>query len=440
MNGARSSRTVVIATLLSLVVTIGCTPPNEYQPPPPPPVTVAKPAQKTVTLYLIENGRTEAVERADVRAEVQGYLEAVHFTEGQSVAEGDLLYTIEQREYKAKRDSAKADWGLAEVAVRRATDEYERQDTLLKQNATSKSKWEQAKAERDGSIAARFGAKAQLDLAELDLERTEIKARIEGRITQTIIKKGNLVKSGDILSTVVQHDPIYAYFNISERFFLTLERQHPKVGDKVDIKTISAELQRDGDEGYPFKGNLDYVDQEGIDEDTGTLQIRAKFPNPESARQRILPGNFCRIRVPIGKMENALLVPEGAIARDQAGRYLMVVVDIKDDGEAPSTAAIKKGLKRVARRNITVGPKYGNMIVVETGLSADEQVIISGLQRAREDAIVNPKQSELDISDDELGIVEHKDDDPTKDVETSPNRDATNPAPTDNDAAASGDQ
>jgi RND family efflux transporter MFP subunit len=383
-----------------LLIAVGCGQQNQYQPPPPPPVTVARPIQKTVKLYLIENGQTEAVDKADVRARVQGFLEEIRFEEGQQVEADQVLYIIEQREYKAARDAAKADLEIAEVAVTRTRLEFERQDSLLKENATSKSKWEQAQAERDGAVAARDKAKAALDRAELDFEYTEVKANIAGNISETFVKKGNLVDDGTLLATITQFDPIWAKFNISERYVNELERQRASGQRKkmIDVRHIVAEMRKDGDQGFPFKGNLTYIDMQGIDPGTGTLMIKAEFPNPA---KRILPGNSVRVRVPVGVKENALLIPERAVGADQAGRYVFIV---QADNKAQ-------------RRNVALGPKYGSLVVVEDGLKPDDTVIIDGLQRARTGAPVTPSTIDLAEEEKALEITLHEDPAPAKDEE-----------------------
>ncbi|NIL98245.1 MAG: efflux RND transporter periplasmic adaptor subunit [Planctomycetales bacterium] len=358
---------------------------------------MARPIQKTVKLYLIENGQTEPVDKADVRARVQGFLEEIRFQEGQKVEVGQVLYVIEQREYRAARDSAKADLEIAEVAVKRAGLEFERQESLLKENATSQSRWEQARAERDGAQAARDKARAALDRAELDFEYTEVKANIAGNISETFVKQGNLVDDGTLLATITQYDPIWAKFNISERYVNEFQRQAPERPQRqeIDVRHIGAELQRDGDQGFPFQGNLTYVDMQGIDPGTGTLMIKAEFSNPEKV---ILPGNSVRVRVAVGEKENALLIPERAVGADQVGRYGYVL----------------SGEGKAERRNFVLGPKYGRLVVVEQGLKADDMVIIDGLQRVRDGSPVTPATIDLSAEANSLDIAMHEDPPPAE--------------------------
>jgi len=410
-----SPRFFWLSLMLATLCASGCQKPNVYQPPPPPKVTVAKPVQQTVDVFLEENGQTEAVGRSEVRARVQGFLEEIKFEPGKDVKAGDVLYVIEKDEYVAVRDGAKAelaasnaalqsatasiqvkkaDLTAAEVKVEASESEFLRQDQLYKEKVVSKSVWEEAKAIRDGALASRLQAQAAIDAAvanketaaanvtkakaslqkaELNLSYTDVKALISGRITNTQVKLGNLVESGTHLTTIIQRNPIWANFNIDERHLLLLVNEKNETGkkngtegknDEDDYKNRKAFLQRAGDDGFPFEGHLDYIDQEGVDQGTGTLKLRAVFNN---SANKLFPGLFVRVRVPIGKLENALLVPEKAIGRDQSGAYLLLL----DDEE------------KVARKNVTLGTKYGELIVIEQGLEADDRVVIDGIQRAR---------------------------------------------------------
>ncbi len=435
MNEDRSSFSPVAATrmihveswcfclslTLATLCASGCQEPNVYQPPPPPKVTIAKPVQQTVGIFLEENGQTEAVGRSEVRARVQGVLQQIKFEPGKDVKAGDVLYIIEKDEYVAIRDEAKAelaaanaafqsaiatikvrkaDLTAAEVKVEASESEFQRQEQLYREKVVSKSVWEEAKAIRDGALAARLQAQAAIDAAiadketaaanvtrakaslqkaELNLSYTEVKALISGRITNSQVKIGNLVEGGTHLATIIQKDPIWANFNIDERHLLSLVDKQKKTEGKngeYDYKNIKAFLQRGGDDGFPFEGHLDYVDQEGVDQGTGTLKLRAVFKNPSN---QLLPGLFVRIRVPIGELKNALLVPEKAIGRDQSGAYLLVL----DDEE------------KVIRKNVALGDKYGELIVIRQGLEVDDRVVIDGIQRARPGSEVEAESTTL---------------------------------------------
>lgn len=404
-----------------IAIAAGCSRQNQYEPPPPPKVTVARPLQQTVTNYLEETGTTEAVELVAVRARVTGFLEEIRFEAGDETTEADVLYVIEQREYKAKVDAARAELDAQKAEQARAQAEYDRELELQVQDATSEREVVTAKAARDVAKAAVDAASAALDLAQRDLDYTEVRAPISGRVEKTLVKVGNLVDGVEAtqLTTILQYDPIYANFNISERMFLKiLDGARDRDKRKIDKEQVKLYLQRADDKGFPFEGHFDYADL-AVDQSTGTYMIRGIFPNPD---RDIVPGLFVRIRLPLGVRENALLVPERAVGADQRGRYVLVV---DDKGE-------------VHRRNVTLGPRYGDMVVVkdeEDGLDADDWVIIEGLQRARPGAKVSPEQTELTALKPDRPTPEEK-----KAPPGEPETDAAPPEGEGDDAAPGGDR
>jgi len=388
---------------LALAWLTGCGQPNQYQPPPPPSVTVAKPVRQTVTNYLEETGTTESVQMVSIRARVSGYLEEQNFEAGADVTAGDVLYVIQKREYEAKLAAAQAESDSMQVALDLAELELKRQTNLVADNATAQTKVDQAKAARDGAKAALAAAGAALDQAELDLEYTAVKTPISGRVGKTLVKLGNLVGEGEAthLTTVIAYDPIFVNFNISERAFLTATRREE--GDssaRPDITTIKTFMRRATDKGFPFTGHLDYADL-AVDQSTGTFLVRAIFPNPN---KQIIPGLFVRVRVPLGVTENAVLVPERAVGADQAGRFVMIV----GDNDV------------VERRNIEMGAKYADMVVITDGLNGNERVVIDGLQRSRPGAKVSPNEKQLSAVEDELESVEQASPPPIEDPTAVP--------------------
>ncbi len=382
-------RTFPAILILATCSGVGCAQPNQYEPPPPPSVTVARPLILTVTDYLEETGTTTPVDRVEIRARVQGYLQQVYFQDGQEVKQGDPLYLIQPREYEANVAAQQAAVQSAKVALTRAEIAAKRQLSLLEKNAASKSDADTAVALRDAAAASVDAAAAKLDLAKLDLEYTAITAPFDGRVERTLVREGNLVGGSEetLLTTVIKYDPIFVYFNINERALLAATKtSEGESREKKDLTQIKASLRRTADQGFQFEGHLDYADL-GVDQSTGTFTLRAIFPNPEL---KLLPGLFVRIRVPLGTTENAVLVPERCVGADQAGRYVMIVDnDLKAE-----------------RRNVTLGAKFEDMIVVMEGLDGTESVVIDGLQRARPGTAVTPKEIQLDepeISRDSVG-------------------------------------
>ena len=380
--------TMVPRNLLTLFVGVagvfvwGCAEPNQYQPPPPPTVSVSQPVQRTVEEFFEETGTTEAVETVLVRARVTGFLQEKRFEAGQDVKKGDILYIIEPRPFEAAVAAAEADLQVQQVAFVEAKTEYEREAQLLEKKATTDRNVTIAKAKMDSASASIEAAKAALDRAKLDLEYTEVRAPIDGRVGKTLVKLGNLVNGNEAthLTTVISYDSIYASFNISEREFLQLVKRYPKrnAEGKTDAEKtpIKLFLSRAGDKGFPFEGVFDYADL-AVDQSTGTFLLRGLFQNKD---RQIVPGLFVRIRIPVGVKENALLIPEKAIGADQGGRYLLAVNDESV----------------VERHNIEIGAKYGDMIVVVEGLSADDRIIIDGVQRGRPGAKVTPEAKPLE--------------------------------------------
>ncbi|MCA9024830.1 MAG: efflux RND transporter periplasmic adaptor subunit [Planctomycetaceae bacterium] len=415
-------------------------PDNSYQAPPPPEVTVAHPLQKTVTIFIEENGETEVVEQADVRARVRGILEEIKFVPGQIVQQDDVLYVIQRSEYQAALNSAKAalaaaeaaievanaQTGVVEVELTRAETDFQRHKELLAKEAVTQSQFDTVLATRDGvrarreaAIAATAAAKADrdraqanLDQAQLDFDYTLVKAPISGRITKTEIKQGNLVENGSLMATIVGRDQMYANFNVSDREVLRLqkaaqERGEPRNPEKDRYRDMPVYLRRELDEGFPFVGKLDYVDQEGVDQSTGTFAIRAIFENPDNL---ILPGLFVRVRVPVGKLDDALLIPEQALSRDQRGTYVLVVNEER----------------KVDRRTVTPGQTEEGMVVIETGLTGDELVLIDGGQRARPGVEVSPTEINLTMPDESESVqteAASPADEPVESAEAAPTED-----------------
>jgi len=367
---------VLIATLVS---TAGCDQKqNKFVPPPPPQVTVRQPEQQAVTDYLYLTGNTQAVDQVQLVARVEGFLTSIHFTDGDYVKKGDLLFLIEQDVYQSKVRQAEGQLAGVQARLLRASQEYERELTLFKQNAAAKANVEKWKAERDAEQAQMAEAKANLELARINLDYTRVTAPFDGRMDRHLVTPGNLVgTTGPTpLAEITRMDPIYAYFTLNERDLIRIMEKTPEEAQKTyREKTVAVFAGIQGTEDYSIEGRLDFVST-SLDPNTGTILLRAVFSNPKGASgtPRLVPGMFLRLRIPIDVREKALFISERALGVDQRGQYLLIVND----------------KNMVDQRPVKVGAKVNGMRVIEEGLQADDWVVVSGLQRARPGAKVTP--------------------------------------------------
>ncbi len=360
------SRSLAAACLAALVALAGCQSEKGQAPPPPPTVTVSQPEQKTVTVYADYTGSTEAFESVEIRARVEGFLDSIHFIPSGLVKKGDLLFVIEPKPYQALLDQALAELAIRKAELKLAEATLIRKENAFKDRAVSEVEVIQARAEKTKAEAAIKAAEAAVATARINLGYTRITSPISGRVGRPLVDAGNLIGRGEatLLTTVVNDDPAYAYFNIPERDllnFLERKRAGDIPGNKRDRGLVLMGLANE--KGFPHRGHLDYLDNK-VDPKTGTIQVRARFPNPDHV---IMAGLFVRIHLPVDLIENALLVPEAALSADQGGRYLLVVND-KD---------------QVEYRRVKLGPQEGEMRVVLKGVKPGERVIVKGLQRVR---------------------------------------------------------
>jgi len=362
---------VVVCSMILTVVACGKAP--QVAAPTPPEVTVATPTQRDVTVFQEFVGTTQARESVEIRARVQGYLQEMHFEPSSFVKKGTLLFVIEPAPYQARRDQAEAGLKAAEAGLRRAESDLDRLEQAVKTNAVSQQEVTRARAERDQASAGLLEAQAALTNAQIQLDYTTVESPIDGLVSRNLVDLGNLVGAGEatLLTTVRRIDPIFAYFEVSERFIAqALEQRgghrNPGTGDEMPATLMLEET------GLEIEGKVDSVDNT-VDPATGTIQLRAIFPNLDS---KIFPGFFIRVRLPGKLIENALLVEETALGTDLGGRYVMVV----GDGNM------------VEKRYIEPGPlqKDKTRVILE-GLEPGERYITVGLQRARPGMPVTPK-------------------------------------------------
>jgi RND family efflux transporter MFP subunit len=365
---------------LAALLLAGCEQENAYKPPPPPKVTVAKPVQKTVTDYLEFTGNTQAIYTVQLRARVEGYLEALHFQDGADVKKGDLLFTIQPEQYQAQLQQALADVQSQQAALDHAETEFKRYSRLYEQKAAAATDVDNWRFQRDSAKAALMNAQAQIDLAKLNLSYTRVTAPFNGRMGRRLVDPGNLVGAGGqetTLAEINQIDPIYVYFTISEIELLRARKlQRDAGGGDYRSRPIPAYVGLANEHGYPHEGRIDFASIT-VDPSTGTLLLRAVLPN---GNRVLLPGLFARIRVPVGREANAILVPEVALGLDQIGRYVLVVND--------------KNV--VERRSVRLGQAFDTMRVIEEGLKGDERVVVNGLQRAIPGREVSPEVQEAE--------------------------------------------
>jgi len=351
---------------------------EQQAPPAPsaPEVTVANPVTRNVTDYAEFTGRTQAYESVDVRARVSGELQQMLFTPSEPVSEGDVLFVIEPEPYEAARDIADATIQQWEAELARAQSDLSRLEQALQTEAVSEQEVDKARADVKTAEANLAAARASLVNAELELSYTQVRAPISGLVSRNLVDLGNLVGSGEntLLTRINRIDPIYAYFDVSESSFLqALDRaqETPGRGPRRGADALQVFLGLQNEEGWPHQGVADYFDNT-VDASTGTIQVRGNFPNPDG---QLFPGLFARIRVPVGEIDNAVLVDENAIGTDLGGKYVLVV---GDDNV-------------VELRHIELGPlQEDGMRVVASGLQASERYIVNGLTRARPGLPVTP--------------------------------------------------
>lgn len=354
------------ARLAALALLLGsCGEDNTYVPPPPPTVTVTQPTQRTVTDFIDLTGNTQSSNSVDLVARVEGYLQSVNFTDGSFVKKGDLLFVIEPKPYEANVALAQATVEQQQATLTQATSEYERQQRLIQQNATSQSQVENWEAQRDAAQAAVKEANANLELAQINLSYTRIVAPFDGRIGAHLVDPGNLVGAGapTELATIEQLAPIYVYFNVDEQDVLRIRASLRAAGKTLaSVAPVKLGVALQNETGYPHEATLDFVASD-VDQSTGTLQARGVIPNQDYL---FLPGQFVRVRVPVGTSENAFLVPDRALGIDQRGHYLLVV----DQNDV------------VEQRPVRIGALVAGTRVIVSGVSAADWVVVDGIQRA----------------------------------------------------------
>lgn len=345
-----------------------------------PEVTIAKPIARRLTDWDEFTGRLTSRKRVEIHSRVSGYITKVSFKEGTEVKAGDMLFTIDPRPYEAIVERAEAMLAQAKTASDLAGVEAKNATALRQGQAISAEESERRLKSATGELAGVRGAEAALRAAKLDLEFTEIRAPISGRISDARVTEGNLVSGGTqnttLLTTIVELDPIYCEIEADERSVLKYRTMH-KNGERVSamFELIPAEMALINEEGWPHKGQVDFVDNQ-INPATGTIRARAVFPNTD---RLMAPGFFAKVRIPGSGEYDGLLIRDSAVGDDQGSSFVWVLD--KED--------------KAVYRPVTLGPLLEGLRVVRSGLKADERVVVLGLMSVRNGVKVNATMTEM---------------------------------------------
>jgi RND family efflux transporter MFP subunit len=396
----------VLAASAALVLW-GCGSKNQFVAPPPPKVVVAQPIQMPVTLFIYLTGNTAPFRTANLVARVQGYLESINYRDGATVTKGTQLFGIERDTYQATVDQVKSQLAHDQAVLGEAQVDLTRYQTLQQQKSIASQQAEDQAFTVEQDKATVGIDQANLDTANINLGYTTVLAPFDGIVTNHQVDIGNFVGASGptTLATIVQTDPLYVYFTMSEPQILSIRRSAAEAGhplNKTDLtflSTIPIDIGLQDEQGYPHQGHLDYVSPQ-VDSATGTITARALFDNKDGG---LLPGLFVRVRGPIGHQDKALLTRNDAIGTNQQGSYVLVV-----------------GADNVVSQKIVkTGQKQGQLVIIESGLDPGDWVVIDGIQQAVPDAKVEPQRSELNQA--EAGSPESAKPSEAKPSDTKPN-------------------
>jgi RND family efflux transporter MFP subunit len=356
-----------------------CEDKNTFVAPPPPKVDVATPVQRPVTRYVEATGNTAPIKSVDLVARVQGFLQSIDYQDGSFVKQGTQLFTIEPETYKLKLDQAQAAEAGAQASLRQAQTDFQRQTDLVQRQAVSQATLDTSTSNRDNAQANLQQAQANTQLARVNYGYTKVSAPFDGIVSAHLASIGELVgvASPTQLATIVALDPIYVNFTVNEQDVLRIRAEAQRRGLTLnDLRQLPIQVGLQTETGYPHEGHLDYVSPT-LNQSTGTLAVRGLVPNDKRV---LLPGYFARVRVPFEQDKNALLVPDTALGSDQGGRYLLVA----------------NGDNIVEQRKVQIGAVDDGLRVIESGLKADDRVVIAGLLRVIPGQKIDPQTTRIE--------------------------------------------
>ena len=328
--------------------------------PPPPEVGVAQVLSKTVQQWDEFTGHVSAIDTVELRPRASGYVQRVAYKEGQEVKQGDLMFQIDPRPYRAALDSAQAQLARARVAKQLEMVRNKRAQSLIDDDAISREELDLRRAAQAQSTADVLAAEAAVATAKLNLSFTEVRAPISGRASRALVTVGNLATADEtLLTTVVSQDPIYVYFDADENSYLRYKEQERRSERSAQDNAVHVGLANEN--GYPHAGTVDFLDNQ-VNPSLGTVRARAVLPNPDRI---FTPGLYARVQFVSGQKATALLIDDKAVLTDQDRKYVYVV---DKDGKAQ-------------RKDIVLGRMVEGLRAVQSGLSADDKVVVVGVQK-----------------------------------------------------------
>jgi RND family efflux transporter MFP subunit len=355
----------------------------QLSPQPSPPIAVVKPRVQSISSFVDVTGNAASVNAVKLIARVEGYLEQLHYQDGQFVKKGDLLFTVQQDQYKDQLQQSQAQVLAAQASLSYAKTEVVRYTALLKKDAATQVEVDKWVYQRASAEAQLLGAQASVALARLNLGYTEVRAPFDGIVGKHLIDPGNVVGGGGqqtALAEITQLEPIYVVANLSEQDVLKVRAnlgQHRLT--LADLHKVPVDVGLSDETGFPHQGTIEYV-APAIDPATGTLLVRGILANPNFT---LLPGFFVKMRLPMGQVDrNALVVPDRALQEDQGGRYLLIVN--KDDV--------------VEQRYVQLGQLDGTLRVIASGLKPDDRVVVGDLWRASPGTKVTPQLTTIEAT------------------------------------------